>query len=377
MIEFSKPVADEIEVSILGGGNGYGECIVIHLGFGHWIVIDSAVDPKTKKPLALAYFEEIEVDPSIQVKLILASHWHDDHVIGLAEIVNICPQASFACPQALEPKQFKILLGMYEKIPARKTGINEFYSIFHHLKSTKRKITRGIQDRVLWKTQLPDSTPIEVYSLSPSDEAISFFEKGQIKHLLAELESTPSMVIPNVRPNLTSIVSIAKIGDESICLGGDLENTSDSNMGWRAILQAQLVPQQTVSLFKVPHHGSKNAYCPEFWDQAMTPNPVAGLTPYARGRNKLPSLQDIVNIYKHTGEAYITAPLERGKEKARDPKAKKMIRDLGYDVREIPFSFGHIRLRKKIGQTSLPWRVDLRGKATELKNLIPPDSPQP
>ena len=98
----------------------------------------------------------------------------------------------------------------------------------------------------------------------------------------------------------------------------------------------------------------------------MTSNPVAALTPYARGRKKLPSPGDIDNIYRHTSSAYITAPVQRGPEKKRDPKANKMIKSLGYDVREVSFAYGHIRLRKQWGKDN--WAVDLYGKAVALKD---------
>lgn len=365
----SKPAPDDIEVSILGGGNGYGECIVIHTGFDHWIVVDSAIDPGSKKPLALSYFEEMGVDHAAVVQMIIASHWHDDHIKGLSDVVSQCPNAVFVCSQALEQKQFLVLLGLDDNIPSPNSGIKEFHAIFHQLKSTGKAIKRGVQDRIVWKSLHSGSTFLEVITLSPSDEAIGLFENQQLRQLLADLESGPASVVRDISPNHTSLVTVVKIGEETICLGGDLENTSKHAMGWQAVLQAQLVPKNTVSLFKVPHHGSQNAYSPEFWNLAMAPDPLAGLTPYARGKKKLPSPSDIANIYRHTAYAYITAPLERGKEKTRDPKAKKMIRDLGYDVREIPFSFGHIRFRKKIGQTDQPWIVTLRGSAMALKSI--------
>jgi len=367
MSDINRPALDEIEVSILGGGNGYGECIVVHAGYDHWIIVDSAKDPASKRPLALAYFDEIGVEPEQNVQLILATHWHDDHIGGLAEVVAACKKAEFTCSQALEQKQFLILLGQADKISTPNSGAREFSAVFNLLKEEKRKLKRAVQDRILLKRALPDKSLLEVFTLSPSDGSIQSFEK-QIRDIVAA--AAANRAFTSISPNHSSVVTVVKIGDDHICLGGDLENTTDDKMGWKAVLNAELLPKGTVSAFKVPHHGSENAYCPEFWEKATTENPVAGLTPYARGRKKLPSPTDIGNIYRHTDEAYITAPLVRSREKRRDPKANKLIRSLGYDVREIPFSFGQVCLRKKIGQLGR-WTVTLNGKATELRNLLP------
>lgn len=367
MSGINKPAPDEIEVSILGGGNGYGECIVIHAGYDHWIIVDSAKDPTSKRPLALAYFDEIDVNPEQNVQLILATHWHDDHIGGLAEVVAACKNAEFACSQALENKQFLILLGQADKISTLNSGAREFSTVFNLLEQEKRKLKRAVQDRTLLKKLLPDHSPLEVFTLFPSDGSIQFFEK-QLEGIVKG--AAPNRAFSTISPNHSSVVTVVKIGDDHICLGGDLENTTDDKMGWKAVLNAELLPQGTVSVFKVPHHGSVNAYCPEFWKEATAKNPIAGLTPFAKGPKKLPSHTDITNIYQHTDQAYITAPTVGGREKKRDPKANKLIRSLGYNVREIPFSFGQVRLRKKIGQMGR-WAVTLNGKATELKNLLP------
>src|SRR6187399_53781 len=72
-----RPADSDIEVSIFGPG--FGECIIVHIGGGRWIVIDSCVDRSRGIPACLGYFQDIGVDP-LTVELILVTHWHDDHV---------------------------------------------------------------------------------------------------------------------------------------------------------------------------------------------------------------------------------------------------------------------------------------------------------
>lgn len=103
-VSFVPPKADEFELTIFGPG--VGECILMHLGDGNWFVIDSCRIPGSKTPAAIAYLEKLKIDPSSAIQSILATHWHDDHVKGLADIVRRCPQATFAMSAALEQAQF-------------------------------------------------------------------------------------------------------------------------------------------------------------------------------------------------------------------------------------------------------------------------------
>lgn len=104
----SPPRSDELEVSIFGPG--FGECVLIHAGEGAWLVVDSCMNRSARKPAALAYFDEIATDPTKSVELILATHWHDDHVAGIDKIVEACPQARFWCSEALKCEEFLALL---------------------------------------------------------------------------------------------------------------------------------------------------------------------------------------------------------------------------------------------------------------------------
>jgi len=75
-----RPDAQQVEVTLLGPG--YGESAAIHMGNNHWAVIDSCIDSNTGQPAAIAYLENMGVDPASAVDLIMATHWHDDHISG-------------------------------------------------------------------------------------------------------------------------------------------------------------------------------------------------------------------------------------------------------------------------------------------------------
>ena len=93
------PEPNEIEVSVFGPG--YGEAILIHCGENQWIEIDSCIDVDTKQPATLQYFSQLGIEPASALKLIVASHWHDDHIRGLGEVFKSAPSALFACSMSI------------------------------------------------------------------------------------------------------------------------------------------------------------------------------------------------------------------------------------------------------------------------------------
>lgn len=99
----TAPQGEEIEVSLFGPG--FGECILVHVGAGRWLIVDSCVDRAKHRPVALAYFDEIGVSPS-SVEIVLATHWHDDHVAAIDEVVSACTTAQFWCPTDCDVQNF-------------------------------------------------------------------------------------------------------------------------------------------------------------------------------------------------------------------------------------------------------------------------------
>src|SRR5258707_5632727 len=86
--------AYEIEVSVFG--TGFGESIVVHMGMNRWMVVDSCRDPETRSPMPLEYLAEIGVDLADSIKLIVATHWDDDHIDGIGELFYRAKSAVFA-----------------------------------------------------------------------------------------------------------------------------------------------------------------------------------------------------------------------------------------------------------------------------------------
>ena len=100
------PAPDELEISCFGPG--FGECIVVHVGEGKWVVVDSCVESgeRDKRPVAERYLRALNVRLESDVILIVATHWHSDHICGLGRLVDLCSGAEFSCANALLQNEF-------------------------------------------------------------------------------------------------------------------------------------------------------------------------------------------------------------------------------------------------------------------------------
>ena len=76
------PKYDEFEVSVFGPGRG--ECILVHMGYNEWCMIDSCVGRGRSLPAAVEYLTDLGQAALDGVLLVLATHWHDDHIGGIA-----------------------------------------------------------------------------------------------------------------------------------------------------------------------------------------------------------------------------------------------------------------------------------------------------
>ena len=79
----NPPATDQIEVSVFGPG--VGEAIVVHIGDGKWVVVDSAIDKYGALPIQ--YLEKLGVVLKEDVVYVVATHWHSDHIAGLSDIL--------------------------------------------------------------------------------------------------------------------------------------------------------------------------------------------------------------------------------------------------------------------------------------------------
>ncbi len=352
-----RPGEDEIEVVLLGPG--YGESIVLHTGHGSWVIVDSCINTEGK-PRALEYLDSIGVNAGQQVDLVVATHWHDDHIRGMATLVEVCSRADFCCANTLLNKEILAAIDALEArhLTVEGSGVREIYHILKWLQSKSFRPKFASANR-----KIHSQGKCEIWSLSPSDAAFQSFL--QTVGALFPREGETKTRIPSISPNDFSVVLWIDIDDVVVLLGSDLERN-----GWIEILNSRERPKEKVSVFKVPHHGSEGADEPKVWKSMLASDPYALLAPWRRGNRTLPSQKDVQRILSYTPNAYASA---KGDRTARSPRyanraVARTIRSTGIKLRELDMSPGAIRLRRPIN-SSKRWQVETFGAACHLEDF--------
>ncbi len=358
LIADTAPTADEMEVTLLGPG--YGESIVLHLGGGTWAVVDSCVTSHGT-PRPLEYLTSIGIEPSVAVKLIMATHWHDDHIRGMGRLVEACESTQFCCASAMLKSEFLTIVNSLEgrAQPGISYGAREIHHVLSCLRERRSKPIFAAADRRIFMARTS-----EIWSLSPSDSSFAKFLTN-IGQLVPELGKARERVSP-LNPNDAAVVCWVSVNGTAILLGSDLERT-----GWIEILQSTARPSGKAAVFKIPHHGSANAHEPMVWQKMLDTDATAALTPWHRGGHSLPKVTDVKRILSLTRSAYATASTQMPSSQARrrNHAVQRTLKEGGMNIRQTPVSTGMVRLRRKFNRTA-PWQVELTGSASHLSEMV-------
>jgi len=362
-MELDFPKKYQAEITLIGTGGGYGECVVAHLGNNNWIIVDSCINPETKAPLALEYLSKLNVDLKKDVKLVLCTHWHDDHIKGISIILKECTNASFAMLRINDIKKFCLFLSFdnnKELIVSQNVSTSEFYKVLEIIKERNIQPQFASCDRILYSNRLDEICDIEVISLSPSDFSIMNFDR-EITNLLKEFSLSNKKIVPEL-PNSKSVVLLLKLGTHCALLGADLEVHIDDRIGWLSILNNSQSIRKKSSYFKISHHGSENGYHRRIWDEIIGNSPVATLTPWNIS-TKLPTIKMLQKYCVHTDKLYMTSPVVNSKPKKRSWDEMKMIEKLGYKLTEVKYNKGIIRSRINLSDNNAIWETLLLDSA--------------
>ena len=363
---------DSIEVTLLGPG--YGECALIHYGNDQWIQIDSCLDKKSGEPASLTYLNSIGQDPSKCIKHIIASHWHDDHIKGLADSLAQTEGCMFHASSALSTREFcaSVVNYEYRNTIIGGSGVNEIFEVIRILDERSQTLSNAVCGKRIInidKDVLEHKQPVEVWMLSPSDREQDNCRNQVAVGLSRELRKTRGRAVAS-SPNHLAVVVLILVGKQSILLGSDLEVSTNSDCGWEAITNSSSLPNVKSRIFKIPHHGSANGHFARVWEDMLEDNPISILTPFNRGKKPLPSPTDVDRILKFTNEAYVTTCNPRKKElKKRSTAVEKTIRETVGKLKVINQNTGLVTLRNsKIDNANSDWDVNLGPDAVDMAN---------
>jgi ribonuclease BN (tRNA processing enzyme) len=318
------------------------------------------------RPCAIQYLKQIGVQPEISVRLIIATHWHDDHIRGLAETLRVCSRAAFCCSNALKKEEFLATVAPYnENINfSGGSGVAEIIEVMKLLKNEQRgPIARAHVDRRILhfpSDKLSHKMQCDVWALSPSDEQYNLFLQ-EISSLVPAVRQAKKR-FPAPSQNHLSVATLVRVGPIGILLGADLEENQNPKCGWTAIINSAGRPQDLCHIFKVPHHGSENGHCEDVWKLLLVPRPISITTPYNMGKKPLPSEADRKRISAYSADFYLTSSRTKKQAHRRDPAVEKMARQAGklVSIAGIP---GIVRLRNGGAEEPLKWERHLSEEA--------------
>lgn len=331
-------------------GRGIGESVLCNYESDEWIIVDSCYgkSDKERKPAALEYLEENNI-PFEKVKLLVISHFHDDHIKGMLDIVKACQAARIFVPEALSSREFVTYISSIADVnsaTAPQQGVSEIFSIFLEARNSGRDIERTRADISLYFNQ---QTLTRVSALSPSNlecnETLNFFINK-----VTTLSESSSLELPaDIKDQKLNhhcvTLCISNNSSSDILLGADLEISPNIRKGWTALTATQHAPRNTASVFKISHHGSINGHCPASWAKLSVSNrkPIGILTPYSR--QSLPRADQIKILQQATSELYSTSPV---KEYPMPKTDKKLLEEKNVEsVSRINLNFGYIELSEK------------------------------
>lgn len=366
------PSPDEIEVSVFG--RGFGESIVFHIGDGKWGVVDSFINGETKLPRALEYLEGLGVNIAKDLLLIVATHWDNDHILGLSELLSRATNSIVVFSAAMQSEEVRTLAQIYKTREIDDGGgLSEYSKILDILQT---RVERGGIGSPTWATEglellhghiLKDGTSVKIRSLSPSNAAFSATQAWLQSNF--ERVRKKRSAVPKLQPNDCSVVLSIEIGQYSILLGGDLEEGKGKSLGWSAVVKFLGHFSIQYDIFKVPHHGSTNGYSERVWTNLLKNDPEVCITPWIQGGRSLPNKEGLDLIRKHTKKGYITCDTRLRRSRHSNPTVSRSMRDPQTNIRRLSQKGGQIRLRLDRTKAKPVWSCSLFGEALSIEDF--------
>jgi len=408
---------NEAEVTLIGGTSGYGESVVVRYGESEWAIIDSCIDSLTQTCLPIAYLQEIGVDIATQVKYVICTHWHDDHIKGLHKVLEACSNEVIFCVAiASEPLSFLYEIqrsNLYE--PDR--GVRKELILAMDIVNEKGiNVRRLIQDLPVFKTGSCVCT-----ALSPSQKELDNFykelayattEQGQVMTQKEMLKALPIATIEKAE-NITKDVfaslerdfdakqtvfsevdsyelvrlkeeakqSKPNINDRSVALlfticghhavlGADLEVTSDSASGWQSVNDCMSMVGVSAGIFKIPHHGSSTGYYELFLRNHINPSATGKVSTWLKGKKVLPE-KDVLNRYReYLSGLFITSDPSYLTGKFTSPEYKKVMEETTESIVDIKTQCGIVQSRLDLTCDSDDWLTRVYGSAKLVDNIL-------
>lgn len=298
-----------IEIIVLG--RGFGESIVVSLGTGEWVIVDSFLrKPErgqgTGTPAPLAYLHRRGVDVARNVRAVVLTHLHADHCEGIGEVVRQCATATFSLPSAVPFEQWDDIMRI---IRGEQNGAGRK---LHDIANAFRYATDDERFQPLFAGTTLKTSVQDLTAMAPTTAA----------HMAAQQptrQMNPRAARGVLRENYTSIALWMQVGGAVALLGADMDN-ANAKVGWRGVLKEHAPRSWKGATFvKVPHHGSKHAHSLDVY-RTWTLDPVAVLTPNLAGelRRHLPPKPMLRTLKRVSQGVWLAGPRSREEMRVLD-----------------------------------------------------------
>lgn len=395
------PLDKDVEFTLLGGCNGYGESILIRFSTGKWMVIDSCVDQQ-KRCAPLQYLRKIGVDVTTDVVCVCCTHWHDDHMKGLCQLLEECSSMTKFCMAIPDDKEnFLYAFGHIDEIQKDQSHLKGALDILDLIARKNIPVKRIIQDQTICQV-----TPInKCIALSPSQADLNQFLGEMLSEIVTEerveiqkkrLSEIPESeivdaeaVLPDeyidipeaqveteqllnkkkskwrlAKINERSVALLLELGGHVVILGSDLEKGNKGH-GWQAVMEeSECLGDSVAEAYKIAHHGSKNGYCEEFIKKHISSECIGKMSTWFLGDGVLPEDEMIDVYYDAMSQLYITSnPARKRKFYVPAPELRKFIKECTDDVVELSNEVGIIQSRLDTSDPTAIWRTQCFGSA--------------
>lgn len=298
----------------------------------------------------------------------LATHWHDDHIKGIARVLEAAASAKGAFPEAMVKQEYFEFARKFHDVPSAKvgSGVREFGEF---LQLAINRTPMSAEPARAWLTlvdiqssELSHGNPIRIQALSPSTPDIIEFIGTIAGYVLPQ---DVAVSAPYYDRNDVSVALFIDAGTTGILLGADLENVARSDSGWKAVLLDSRKPPRKASLYKVAHHGAVSGDHRDIWTEICQPEVIATLAPWSRGGNWLPTRADVERIYDRTNEAYGAARTVTSGTRHPLQSVNSILQNTSSKIRNVDLSVGQVRHRLVEGA----WQTDVFGHAVPLNQI--------
>ena len=410
----TAPADDEVEITLIGGTAGYGESVLVHIGAGKWVVIDSCVNAVTGECSPLAYLKDLYGEEiGEHIGYVVCSHWHDDHIKGLSEIVENCTSRTKFAVSCSDDRQKWVyeMLSDYN-YEGRSTKLKELTNTYKEANKKGIEILKLKQNERVF-----NENGVEGFALSPSQSVINELDKEvadamrryhKVLNQLLKLKTINTATIDDamtlqdetfkafeniveedveedilveeatnllkykdikkVNPNDRCVAMLISFNQHHVILGADLEN-KDGMSGWIAVADCVSMKGVKSSLFKIPHHGSETGYNEYFLRGHVKKDAVMKLSAWTKGDLIDPKEEMLRAYYNYSNNLYITttAVLKKGNNE-EDRSIRKEMNKTTDAIYELKPHLGIIRSRMKINSVDDNWQTDYFGSAERIKD---------